>query len=146
MKTNRKSFLLQAGTLKSMFPDSSLHREGEKILIWKCSITPSSLSMTYKVKLKYIRNCIEVYIIDPNPLKLAEGETRLPHVYSHEQQKLCLYYPKNKEWNASMFLTETIIPWTCEWLFHYEIWLGTGEWHGGGIHPDITDNKTDDNN
>jgi hypothetical protein len=24
------------------------------------------------------------------------------------------------------------VPWTCEWLFHFESWLFTGEWEGGG--------------
>jgi len=22
------------------------------------------------------------------------------------------------------------------WLFYYEIWLATGEWCGGGVHPE----------
>ena len=34
-----------------------------------------------------------------------------------------------------MFIADTIVPWACEWLLHYEIWLATGEWHGGGEHP-----------
>ena len=37
-----------------------------------------------------------------------------------------------------MNIAETIIPWASEWLLHYEIWLATGEWQGGGIHPDIS--------
>ena len=34
-----------------------------------------------------------------------------------------------------MLIADTIVPWTCEWLIHYEIWLATGEWHGGGEEP-----------
>lgn len=34
-----------------------------------------------------------------------------------------------------MYLNATIIPWTSEWLFNYEVWLATGEWRGGGMHP-----------
>lgn len=26
----------------------------------------------------------------------------------------------------------TIIPWTAEWLLHYEIWQVTDTWRGGG--------------
>jgi hypothetical protein len=33
-----------------------------------------------------------------------------------------------------MPLAKTIIPWIYDWLFHYEIWLATGDWTGGGIH------------
>jgi hypothetical protein len=29
-------------------------------------------------------------------------------------------------------IADTIVPWTAEWLVHYEIWLVTGEWYGGG--------------
>ena len=39
-----------------------------------------------------------------------------------------------KEIDASQFIADTIIPWTSEWLLHYEIWVATGIWHGGGIH------------
>jgi len=31
----------------------------------------------------------------------------------------------------------TIVPWTSLWLRHYEVWHVTGEWWGGGEHPEI---------
>ena len=34
-----------------------------------------------------------------------------------------------------MQLATTIVPWCSEWLFYYELWLATGEWLGGGVHP-----------
>ena len=34
-----------------------------------------------------------------------------------------------------MLLADTIVPWAAEWLMHYELWLVTGEWTGGGDHP-----------
>lgn len=34
-----------------------------------------------------------------------------------------------------MLLVETIVPWTSEWLYFYEIWLVTGEWYAGVIYP-----------
>ena len=34
-----------------------------------------------------------------------------------------------------MSIADTIVPWTAEWLVHYEIWLVTGEWYGGGDWP-----------
>jgi hypothetical protein len=34
-----------------------------------------------------------------------------------------------------MLLGDTILPWTAEWLLHYEIWRATEKWMGGGIHP-----------
>lgn len=34
-----------------------------------------------------------------------------------------------------MYVCDTIVPWTAEWLLNYELWLATGEWVGGGEHP-----------
>jgi hypothetical protein len=36
-----------------------------------------------------------------------------------------------------MLLCQTIVPWISEWLLHYEIWLVTGKWCAGGIHPTV---------
>jgi hypothetical protein len=79
--------------------------------------------------------------IDYRPLRpprirvLDQLETRpgesLPHTYN--TGTLCLYEPD--EWTDSMYLADTIVPWTTEWLINYEIWLATGDWHGGGEWP-----------
>ena len=117
-----------------MFPKSEVKRNNENWLTWTHLITPSPLSGTYKVLLKYAKNHgIEFYVIEPNPLELAKDITVLPHVYSTPKQQLCLYSPRNYEWNVGMLYVETIIPWACEWLYHYELWVSTGIWHGGGI-------------
>ena len=47
--------------------------------------------------------------------------------------ELCLHMPY--ECNHTAMIADTIIPWTQEWLLHYEIWLATGEWCGGGQEP-----------
>ena len=132
---SRKSLLIQEGALKSYFPGSQIKRKGESELTWIGVVTPSPLSATYKLKLHYKYNeGAKVYVIDPKPLKLAEGQIVLPHVYSTQEQRLCLYYPKDKEWNTDMFYVHTLIPWASEWLCHYELWVATGTWYGGGIH------------
>lgn len=41
-----------------------------------------------------------------------------------------------------MLIANTIVPWTSEWLFYYEIWLATGQWHGGGHSSAETPNLT----
>ena len=132
---SRISLIKQAGSLRSYFPKSKVKRNGEEEIIWISDVTPSPLSSTYKLKLHYKRNKgAEVYVLDPKPLPLASGATVLPHVYSTPEQRLCLYYPKDNEWNTSMLYVHTLIPWACEWLCHYELWVSTGTWHGGGIH------------
>ncbi len=142
IKIKNKSLILQEGMIRSKFRDSTLIRNKDESLIWIHKIRPTPLSRIYTVKLKYsMSKGINVYVIDPKPLPLAKGETMLPHVYSNTEQKLCLYYPNKNEWNRSMFLIETIIPWISEWLFYYEIWEGTGIWKGGGIHADAVIEK-----
>jgi hypothetical protein len=130
---HRISLVHQAGALRSYFPDSEIIRKGENELVWVAHITPSPLSEIYRVKLHYKRGkFIKVLVLEPK-LKLAEGKDKLPHVYSTPEQQLCLYFPKNNEWHTGMFYVKSLIPWASEWLYHYEFWVGSGEWHGGGI-------------
>lgn len=130
---NRISLLHQAGALRSYFPASIIMRKWEDELIWIGEITPTPLSELYKIKLHYKKGeFIKVFVIGKK-LKLAHGEKKLPHVYSTIKQQLCVYYPNNNEWHPGMFYVQSLIPWASEWLYHYEIWVGTGKWHGGGI-------------
>ncbi len=131
----------QAGALKSYFPGSEIHRRGNHELTWVGSVTPSPLSATYTLKLHYKDFSAKVYVIAPKPLQFAKGEKLLPHVYSTPEQQLCLYYPDYNEWDTSMYYVKTLIPWACEWLVHYECWVATGTWHGGGKHPEVENDK-----
>ena len=91
-------------------------------------IQPSPASQTYMVRLQYRPWCRpRITVMEPE-LRLHPGTHSLPHVYSGDE--LCLYYPG--EWNHDMLLATTILPWTAEWLMHYELWLITGHWTGGG--------------
>ncbi len=124
---------LQGGRIKSLFPSSSISFD-QKLLTWKHSITPSPLSNSYQIKLLYrIGDHPNVFVTSPT-LLLYPGETKLKHVYDTSKQWLCLYYRKGREWNGGMYIADTVIPWISEWLLHYECWLATGTWHGGGIH------------
>lgn len=97
-------------------------------------IVPTAISPEYVVNVFYrMGRHPEIYVREPR-LTLRAGQP-LPHVYSQEEQKLCLYFPSGgKEWNRSMSIATTIVPWASEWLFFYEIWLATGRWLGGGVH------------
>jgi hypothetical protein len=75
-------------------------------------------------------------VLSPDLTTLAD-EAALPHVYpnSGPGTKLCLWWPKQREWLPQMKLVDTYIAWTAEWLWHFEDWLATGVWAGGGEHP-----------
>lgn len=91
-------------------------------------IQPSPASQIYSARLRYRhRRRPRVTVIDPR-LELHPDARALPHVYAGDE--LCLYYPG--QWRHDMLLAATIVPWTAEWLIHYELWLITGNWTGGG--------------
>lgn len=96
-------------------------------LLWRGQMCPSELSPTYTVTLSYqLRGHPKVYVVD-SVLDPGPGR-KLPHVYAGD--RLCLY--STGEWNGSMHIADTVLPWAAEWLFHYELWLVTDRWAGGG--------------
>ncbi|MDR3327611.1 MAG: hypothetical protein LBT04_05735 [Prevotellaceae bacterium] len=131
------SLVVQEYKLKKYFPDSKSFIRNDE-LIWKGYLQPSELSQKYLIKIVYKRERHpDVYVLEPKPLALAEGKISLEHVYdtkTTKTQHICIYYKKAKEWDETKFIADKIIPWVSEWLLHYEYWVATGSWHGGGIH------------
>jgi len=109
-------------------------------LTWRYNTRPSVLSREYSVRIEYNRDDTPRAFIDsPNLAELAEGRD-LPHVY-RDPVRLCLFLPSAKEWHASMRIDETFVPWVAIWLYYFEDWLASGEWRGGGAHPNEDDNE-----
>lgn len=132
----KKDILNQIQLLKKYYPEAAIKKISKNSFIWIGELRSSPMGSVYKIKLEYtLGRDPEVFVVEPSPLKLAEGQKRLPHVYSHDKQHLCLFYPKGDEWQEGKMIASTIIPWAIEWLFHYEIWLITSKWQGGGKHP-----------
>ena len=133
---------MERSTLKRYYPDGTFLKETNQHIIWECDITPTPLSQTYRIRIDYkANNRPDVYVVRPQQLPRYDGLNHLEHVYNTKTQKLCLYHPNFDKWNYSKPLVKTIIPWAAEWLMYYEIWLVTGEWEGGGIHPNKGENK-----
>jgi hypothetical protein len=85
-----------------------------------------------------------VVVREPDLVALADGR-RLPHVYEQQPPHLCLYLPGTGEWDNSMRISETIVPWAILWLFYFEEWLESDDWKGGGIHPKVPATKVHPN-
>jgi hypothetical protein len=91
-------------------------------------LRPSPASRTYTVRLDYRHGQRpRVTVVDP-PLEHHPDHDDLPHVYPGDE--LCLYFPSELKRNT--LLARTVVPWIAEWLLHYEAWLVTGQWSGGG--------------
>lgn len=122
---------LQRQRLLTRFLKSSA-RISRETLVWRGTLQPSPISREYSAKLTYKRGGTpRVFIRYP---QIEERDGKKPeHLYS--DGSLCLFTPNAGEWTGAMLLADTTVPWACEWLFHYEIWLVTGTWTGGGEHP-----------
>lgn len=114
-------------------------------IAWRGTLRP--VAQSYTIELGFIVGAVfrdvEVAYRPPRARVLAPELRRrpeapmepIPHVYQEDHPVVpCLYYPG--EWNVFMPLAETVVPWLLHWFVHYELWQATGEWTGGGRHPD----------
>lgn len=76
-----------------------------------------------------------VFVLDP-PIKPRPNSNfvDLPHLIYNEDKPadsaLCLFDPDTGEWHDRLLIADTTVPWTSEWLHHYELWHVTGVWSG----------------
>ncbi|WDE02378.1 hypothetical protein [Thalassomonas actiniarum] len=133
--------------LKRYCPGTVVIIDNDKTVQWEGILKPTPFSREYRVVIKYTLSHPPVCIVkDPDLSALAE-DRKIPHTYQNQTgikgTQLCLYLPvikkKNKvsEWQPTMFLADTILPWASVWLFYYEFWLHSGVWDGGGVEHDV---------
>jgi hypothetical protein len=106
-------------------------------LSWKTEVAPSPVSRLYGLKISYKPPATpNVYVASPDLGDLSGGR-KLPHVYEQRPVTLCLYLPGTNQWQPSLLLERTVLPWAVLWLFYFEEWLESDDWKGGGVHPGI---------
>jgi hypothetical protein len=126
----------QVGRMRAHFPQLVCAWRGERAT-WIGMIQPTSLASEYKIRIDYsLRKAPKVSVLHPQLEHRADG-TPIPHVYPGDHP--CLYLPGCGEWDPTMAIAGTIVPWTSLWLFFYETWHATGDWMGGGVHPATKD-------
>jgi len=98
------------------------------------TLQPTPIHHAYSVHIKFrIGGEPRVHVLNPSLQPRRRGD-RIPHTYAADEP--CLYWPNGRQWAPWMLLATTIIPWTNEWLWHYESWRVTRHWDGGGIEHD----------
>ena len=135
------SLAQQAMKLKAVQPSSqiSFDQAGNR-LVWVGYLAPTSVSESYRVRIVVQRsNDMVPNVYVESPALVDREEETVPHLYDRKRAKLCLWYPGRGEWSAQMWIADSVLLWAAEWLFFYEIWRATGEWLGGGEHPDSED-------
>lgn len=133
--------------LKQFCPGKVVISDNDKTVQWEGMLQPLPFSREYRVVIRYTLSHPPVCVIrEPDLSNLAQGR-KIPHIYRNQTgirgTQLCLYLPvvkqKNKvsEWQPTMFLANTILPWASMWLVYFEFWLSSGEWDGGGVEHDV---------
>lgn len=136
-KSKRISYAKQYQNILSEFKDNilpspTLDNNGFSI---RLEVVPTSVSKTYEIEVIYRKSRLSIWL---HNIENNGDFHSIPHIYHADKKnkkiKLCLYYPKYKEWDNSMYISRTVIPWAIEWIMHYEFWLFNGKWSGGGLH------------
>lgn len=112
---------LQDQHIQRKFPNFRLNKEDKK-WVWVGHLQPTPESKKYIVKIEYCPYKPRVFVLSPKVLE------RAPHRY--DDYSLCLYHPNDKSFDGQTLISDTIIPWTSEWLFFYEGWIKEGVWWG----------------
>lgn len=124
----------QIASMKKLFP-RFIHKSWG---VWEGEILPGPLCEWYRIRVVYrLKQPPRAYVLKPALVPDADGN--IPHTYRDRFGRLypCLYLPRKHEWMDSMPIAETIVPWTALWLIYYEHWRATGDWLGGGEHPQV---------
>jgi hypothetical protein len=111
--------------LRRLFPATPADIRGTE-LVWMAVLTPTPLSRSYTVQITYSIGEYPIVVVTDPPLQ-CDPDGYLPHFYS-DAGSLCLH--EADEWDPSMLIAITIVPWATEWLAHYELWKQTGQWYG----------------
>lgn len=137
IKQHNISLARQAAHLMEEYPESRCTIHHNKLL-WEGVLRPTPLSREYNIRIicKGFLGRPKV-LLHGDCIKGIEKEN-FPHHFKIDKRKneveLCLHmfyeFSYKHDWIA-----DTIVPWTQEWLFFYEIWLATNEWCGGGHTP-----------
>ena len=113
------------------------------LILWRGKLQPFARS--YEVQVLYCAISVPLAGIDAfkphveivQPLlarRPAAPEESIPHIFYNrvfpERPRLCLNL--HSEWTPALYIADTIMLWTVEWLVAYECWRATGLWLAGG--------------
>lgn len=111
--------------------------EDGPMMVWRGKVRGFQKDYLIQVQWSWLskRTPPYVFILDPVLRPRPDEEfVDLPHlIYSDdapEKSALCLFDPDTGEWCDRQLIADTTIPWTSEWLHHYELWHVTGVWSG----------------
>jgi hypothetical protein len=116
--------LYQRNLIEQAFP--FLHCSIVKnVLVCKGCLFPTNCKQEYTIKIEYVaghepKTTILYPLIEPSK-----------EIHMYADHSLCLHYPQDMKWSEKIKIHEYTIPWVCEWIYYYEIYLlNGGVWEG----------------
>jgi hypothetical protein len=137
--------------LRAECPEFKLVASAGWIGVWHGTVRP--ICQTYRIQIVYFARrffdgwmlanpyeCVTVLDppIGPDPRGTGEPPQHVYRLgYPPAFPRLCIFDPAQREWRPNEYIVDKIIPWTIKWLLFHEDWVATGEWKGGGRHPEV---------
>jgi hypothetical protein len=88
-------------------------------------IQPEDCKDRYKIRIEYVAGK------EPKSTILLPEIVPSPRIHMFNNHSLCLYYPPDMKWNEKVKIYQYTVPWICEWVLFYEIYLmNGGKWEG----------------
>jgi hypothetical protein len=131
---------LQGRGIRQLVPGFEVTFPGRR-LVARGTLHPSAITRAYRVRIEYREGePPDVYVEEPmlSRRQLAPDKA-IPHTYDSDKpgkERPCCFYPA-ADWDGTHLIATTVVPWLMSWLFDYEIWHATGDWYGGGVHPNM---------
>jgi hypothetical protein len=140
LRRNAPSFDQQVYRMSLLWPKLALGQVRRQVeAIWQGFLQPSPLSESYLITLRFRPDSNpETRVVSPE-LRVREGFKDLPHI--NPDGSLCLNVLG--DWQPWMYVADYVVPWVSTWLYFYEVWHATGNWLGGGTHPDKPEHRSD---
>ncbi len=135
--------------MRQVWPGFQVRGQASWLVTWEGRLRP--FHQSYLVKVFYclgrdldtaeiLPTVPQVTVLAPLLVHRPENpDEPIPHHYPNLADPahpiLCLYDPREREWQLGDAIAETTLPWAVNWLACYEGWRATGECTGGGRHP-----------
>ena len=121
-----RKLTVEKGLIESRFPCFQCNAISSGTTRLECVglIQPTEHSITYMLRLDYtVWGTPRMYVVSPEIIPTAQ-------IHIYREGNLCLFYPEETPWTHTLHISDTIVPWTAEWLVYYELFKITGKWLG----------------
>ncbi len=96
-----------------------------KVLTCVGYISPDYCMNTYKIKIEYVAGH------EPKSTILVPDIEPSTEIHMYKDHSVCLHYPPDMKWTIHKEVANYTIPWLCEWIIFYELYLINGNiWKG----------------